>query len=189
MGKMIITAILTAILVPTVVTAVLTSIFKPDKKTRKNENHFIVCVPKAVFTLGIFGAAFILLIMIMVPLFSDPASQKMIFIFYIICGLFVLLCLYFCIKTKRWKIIVEKESITLVPLLGKKYTCTFNDIVYVKRHVTKGYFYMEDLVIKTKDKKKIKVENMLVSYPLFLKRIEKEVEPQFLHGFENPNKD
>ena len=131
----------------------------------QKSKSFTVCAPKEAGVVGVVGVLVFGLFIVLSPFMwpDEPAENRTIF--YVIFGTAVILCAYLLVKSLRFRVVVKKEKITVIPLLSKTYTFTFDDIETVKRQVKNRYKgKAERVIIYTKYDKKVIVDSSYVSY-------------------------
>ena len=149
----------------------------------QKSKSFTVCVPKEAGVVGVVGVLVFGLFIVLSPFMwpDEPAENRTIF--YVIFGTAVILCAYLLVKSLRFRVVVKKEKITVIPLLSKTYTFTFDDIETVKRQVKNRYKgKAERVIIYTKYDKKVIVDSSYVSYEKLVERIIESVEKAKLTG-------
>lgn len=149
----------------------------------QKSKSFTVCAPKEAGVVGVVGVLVFGLFIVLSPFMwpDEPAENRTIF--YVIFGTAVILCAYLLVKSLRFRVVVKKEKITVIPLLSKTYTFTFDDIETVKRQVKNRYKgKAERVIIYTKYDKKVIVDSSYVSYEKLVERIIESVEKAKLTG-------
>ena len=154
-----------------------------------SDEKFIVMLPKIILLLGVgsiilFASIILVFIFLSNSSLNAPNNPGNIFI-YIVFGVFICLGGYLTLKTAKFKVIVQDNEITVHSVLFRPYTFTFDEIVSVKRQVSKNKIKSESMLIKTKLGKKLNVESAEISYDRFLRRITAEVNSELLVGFEH----
>ncbi len=157
-------------LVPFCVVGVLTIIERTKKKhsKRMTDDKFVVSPPLIASTIGI-----LLMIVLTVVILIQTFLQEEIphYSFYIIFSLFewMAVCL---IVMPYFKVVVKGNEITVYPIIRKSYSCTFDDIVSVKRYGNPEVSNAgERLVIKISSGKKFAIESPYISYNRFEKKL------------------
>ncbi len=149
----------------------------------QKSKSFTVCAPKEAGVVGIVGVLVLGLFIVLSPFMWPDETAENRTIFYVIFGTAVILCAYLLVKSLRFRVVVKKEKITVIPLLSKTYTFTFDDIETVKRQVKNRYKgKAERIIIRTKQGKRIVVDSSYVSYGKLVERIIDCVEISRLHG-------
>ena len=146
-----------------------------------NDKNFTVVIPNAVLTVGALCALMSSAVLVAFTFLSNETPHV---IFYVVFGLFFCLGVYLIVKTLTFKVVVKGEQITAFSAFRKPYTFTFSEIVSAARQVKKNQMKSERIVIKTLSGKRLIVENSEISYKKFAKRIQQEVEKQYLNGFD-----
>ncbi len=175
--------ILSAIFVPACVMLIFSVIQKAGTKKSKtmSDENFTVMIPSIVLIIGTMGALMSTVVLLCFTFLSDELPH---FIFYVTFGLFFWIGMYLILKTLTFKVIVKGEKITVFSAFKNPYTFTFSEIVSVVRQVKKNQAKSEKLVIKTADGKKLIVESLEISYKRFAKKVQLEVNNEYLVGFE-----
>ncbi len=149
----------------------------------QKSKSFTVCAPKEAGVVGVVGVLVFGLFIVLSPFMWPNESAKNRIIFYVIFGTAVILCAYLLVKSLRFRVVVKKEKITVIPLLSKTYTFTFDDIETVMRQVKNRYKgKAERVIIYTKYDKKVIVDSSYVSYEKLVERIIESVEKAKLIG-------
>lgn len=152
--------------IPLVVLLVITYIKKFVNSKPYNTSEFIVRIPTIVSVIGLTLCLCSIITMICFSIFSYPKPHM---IFYIVFILFMYLGLYLFIKTIIFRVYVKGIYITVHPLLSKQYTCTFFDIISVKKQ-TKSTG-AERIIIRFKSKRKLILENSEICYKEFIDKL------------------
>lgn len=114
-----------------------------------------------------------------------PNENDSMIIFYVIFGAFFWLGIYLVIKTIRFRIVAEKDQITVYPLFSRAYTFTFEDITSVERQTKNmNRRQAERIVIRTKQGRKVIAEDAFIAYFKFVDKIQAFVDVSKLKGFE-----
>lgn len=143
-----------------------------------------VCMPNQYSVIGGAVAAFFGIFMLFSPMLWQNENNSFI-IFYLVFGAFFWLGIYLVIKTMRFKIIVDGGKLTVYPLFSRAYTFTFEDINSVERQTKNQYKRQtERIVIHTKQKRRIVIENSFMSYFKLVDKIQECVDLSKLKGFE-----
>lgn len=149
-------------------------------KNSKIKDNFIIKIPDAFVLLGAILDFVCVLIMVCFTLFSD---EKPHYIFYVIFGFFTFVGLYLIVRTITFKVVVKGKTITVFSAMRRPYTFTFDDVISVVRQVKQNKVNSERMIIRTKSKRKLILENAEISYANMLVRIKSEVPAEFLKGF------
>lgn len=181
--KHIIPAILFAMLLPIALNIVqYTRIKALTKKRRDTDEAFVIQYPEFGGVVGIITCAMIYGMMLLFTVFSKEPQHWLL---YVISVVFSLPFFWLTFKVFRWKVEVKKEQITVKPVIMRPYTFCFEDIVSVKREVTKRRVEQQERVlVKTNIGKKIYVEVSTYNYHRFIGLILQKVSPEKLIGFE-----
>ena len=169
-------------------TACVMLLFFVIQKSGKKECHtmsdgnFTVMIPNIVFVIGVICALMSLAVLLGFTFLSDELPH---FIFYLCFGLFFWIGMYLAFKTLTFKVMVKGKEIIVFSAFKKPYSFTFSEINSVVRQVKKNQIKSERIVLKTVYGKKLIVESSEISYKRFVKRIQSEVESQYLSGFES----
>lgn len=185
--------ILSSIFVPACVTLLFhiihaTTYKASSKKVAKDQ--FTVCVPNICAVIGALTAIVFGVFILSSPIIWSNESGYSMIAFYVIFGVFFWLGIYLIIKTIRFRIVVEKNKITVYPLFSRAYTVTFEDINTVIRQTKKQHKGLaERIVISTKQGKKIIAEHTFVAYFKLVDKIQNCVDSSKLKGFERQSGD
>lgn len=151
---------------------------------KATKGKFTVSIPNICATIGIITAIVSGGFILFSPMLWPNENDSMI-IFYVIFGAFFWLGIYLVIKTIRFRIVAEKDQITVYPLFSRAYTFTFEDITSVERQTKKQRKRLaERIVIRTKQGKRIIAEYTFVAYFKFVDKIQASVDASKLKGFE-----
>lgn len=173
---------LSAVFIPAVV-ALVFSLSKQSeikKSKRMTDNKFVIMMPNILLIVGAVDAFLVSLIVLGGTFFSEEIPHPLL---YILGGMFIWTGMYMVIKTILYKVVVEGNKITVYPLFRKSYTFYFSDIVSAVRKVHNNNMQSESILVKTADGKRLNVEDLEVSYKRFSKRIQEEVNSEYLKGF------
>lgn len=182
------TVILLCIFVPACVALLFhTVLYISEQKAssqKATKDKFTVSIPNICATIGtitaIVSGSFILLS----PWIWPNESDSMI-IFYVIFGALFWLGIYLIMKTIRFRIVVEKNQITVYPLFARAYTFTFEDINSVERQTKNmNRRQAERIVIRTKQGRKVIAEDAFIAYFKLVDKIQACVDVSKLKGFE-----
>lgn len=180
--------ILSSIFVPACVTLLLHIIHATTYKAsykKVAKDQFTVCVPNIYAVIGAITAIVFGVFILSSPIIWSNESGYSMIAFYVIFGVFFWLGIYLIIKTMRFRIVVEKNKITVYPLFSRAYTVTFEDINTVVRQTKKQHKGLaERIVISTKQGNKIIAEHTFVAYFKLVDKIQNCVDSSKLKGFE-----
>ncbi len=151
-----------------------------QENRKMSDENFIVFIPKMVAIIGLIGSLLALVVFIIFVFFSE---QKLHWIFYFVFSTMFGMGVYLVLKTLRFKVIVNKNMIEVTPTFSKTYSFTFEDIIFAERQTKNNKTNSERIVLKTKNRKKLIVENTEISYERLLCRIKIEVDSNKLVGF------
>ena len=151
------------------------------KKTM-TQDYFTVMLPD-VFIISATLLNILTVILTGGFMLSDPNSID--WISGIISGLLFWFGTYGIVLGKTFKVVVKNNEITVHKAFRKPYTFTFSDITSAVRQVKKDKIKSERIVIKTSFEKKLIVENLEISYEVFMKKIQEKVNKKYLSGFED----
>lgn len=183
--------ILSIIIAAIFVLACVTLLFHIMHATTQNasgskvyKGKFTVCIPNLYAVVGVITMLVFGLFIIFSHFIWPNENRYSMIIFYVIFGAFFLLGIYLVIKTIRFRIMVEKDKITVYPLFSRTYMFTFDDINTVVRQTKRQHKgHGERIIIRTKQGKKIIVENSFVAYFKLIDEIQVHVESSRLVGF------
>lgn len=105
-----------------------------QENRKMSDENFIVFIPKMVATIGLIGSLLALVVFIIFVFFSE---QKLHWIFYFVFSTMFGWGVYLVLKTLRFKVIVNKNTIEVTPTFSKTYSFMFEDIISVKRQTKK----------------------------------------------------
>ena len=153
-----------------------------------SDEHFIIRLPMNFFVLGVVGIIFFGTIMFGFTLFHsespDSSNPATMIVFYAVFGGFTWACVFLALRTAKFKVMVDSDTITVHSMFIKPYSFTFSEIISVYREEKFNRVKSELLEIKTITGKKFVVESAEISYERFLRRIRAEVKTEFFDGFE-----
>ena len=151
--------LLIALIVPLLTGWILRSARKAEKDL--SSDAFTVRPPKIVLWVGIIGVVFFVGVIVAMTLFPNDTATWQVYVGF---SLFILLPLSLVLYGSKWRIIVNGQQITVVPLIRKPVTFFFADISNVK-HVTSG------IKVYSGGKKMVSIENQCIGYATFLNRL------------------
>lgn len=147
------------------------------------KDKFTVCIPNICAIIGAITAMAFGAFILFSPVIW-PNENSFFSIFYVAFGAFFGLGIYLVIKTIRFRIVVEKNKITVYPLFSRAYTFVFEDIHMVVRQTKNQYKgQAERIIIHTKQGRKIIVEHSFVAYFKLIDKIQLCVDSSRLIGF------
>lgn len=152
------------------------------EESKMNDNYFIIRYPKLYLDAGIVCLVGFLMFMLGFTFFS---TQEPHVFYYIMISVLICMSIYSIVETIKVKVVVHNNNITVYPIVGKPYSFSFEEITSVRRITTKGKTKFEWLIIKTSNKKKLKVEMGQSSHNRIKKRIKSDVDNKLLIGFQN----
>jgi len=157
---------------------------------KMSDECFVVTHSKGMAIIGIVVDIILAMAIIGVTFSQQISGIVIAIIFYGVFGLCFWGGVYFVLMTAKYKVIVNDKGIRVVPVFEKPYTFMFSDIVSAERKESiTHYGELEKIVIKTYEGRKLKVENIQVSYERFLETIKSNVSEENLIGFDNEHDD
>lgn len=78
---------------------------------------------------------------------------------------------------------MKKDLVTVYQSVGKPYSFTFGDIVYVRRRVKPNRYRTEWITVKTSARRKLEVDSMSYGYNRYYDKILELTVPQIRKGF------
>lgn len=151
---------------------------------KATKDKFTVSIPNICATIGTITAIVCGGFILFSPMIWPNENDSMI-IFYVIFGAFFWLGIYLVIKTIRFRIVVEKNQITVYPLFSRAYKFTFEDINSVERQTKNmNRRQAERIVIRTKQGRKVIAEDAFIAYFKLAEKIQACVDASKLKGFE-----
>lgn len=151
-------------------------------KEKKSSSKIILTVPAIVGYLGCLNS---IIFSFLAMFFIKTTKEQLHWSFYIIFSLLICAGLFMIILTKRWSVVVKNDFILVKPILGTKYAFTCNEIISIQRQVKKNRVKSERIVIKTKERKKLIVENSHTSYYKFVSYLIENTEENIRYGFKD----
>ena len=149
---------------------------------KRNPNKIILNVPEIVRYLGIINSVIFSIFAIVFILTSEEQLHWSFYIFY---GAFISVGVFMVVLTKRWKVVVKNDKITVYTLINGQYSFTCDEIVSIQRQTKKNRVKSERIVIKTSGKKKLIVESSHTSYFKFVSYLIDNTEISIRSGFED----
>ena len=147
------------------------------------------CVKKIVLTVpaivGQIGIIDLVIFSILAIYFFFTTKGQLHWSFYMFYGVFVSVSLFMIILSKKWKVIVKKDNIMVYPLIGEKYSFSFDEIISIERQVKRNRRKSERVIIKTNTKKRLIVESAHISYFKFILYLLERTESNIRCGFED----
>ena len=151
---------------------------------KKYVKKIVLTVPAIVGYIGIID--FVIFSMLTIY-FIFTTKGQLHWSFYLFYGLFISVSMFMIILSIKWKVIVKKDDIVVYPLIGEKYSFSFDEIISIERQVKRNRKKSERVIIKTNTKKKLIVESAHISYFKFILYLLEMTEPNIRCGFEDFN--
>ena len=180
-----ITIIIVTLMIPSIVSFFMALIrYFSDKSGRKmTYGSFEIRLHWSLSLLGVVGFL-VLGGLFIVAIMQDNGYQGTFWtvrqvVAYVIVSILLCLCVILILGPLMRKIVVRGSEITIFYAFKRPCSFSFDDIVCAQKKVIGQ---SEKIIVKTSFGKKFAVENMEISYDLFIKALKNKVNRQYLRG-------
>lgn len=156
------------------------SLNKRKAKFRANENKYTVCLPKQIGTLGYIFSSMMIFLMLCFTIFSEELPHMLMYFCF---GVFVILGMYLTLKASIFNVGVNNGFVEVSDIFFQRYSFVFDDVTSATKQTKSNKVNSQRIVVITKQKRKLIVENGFLNYQRFSDSLEKNLPSNKLVGF------